>query len=88
MILYWLTLAAVALVVLVVAGYLVAIAAALLRARRNVARLADGFEAVAGHTRPLGAKIDAVGSALAAVHVDFAALDERFARLAGTLERA
>lgn len=86
MILYWLTLAAVALVVLVVAAYLVAIAVALLRARNNVARLADGFEAVAGHTRPLGERVDAVGDALAGVQADFTTLDERLAGLVGALE--
>src|SRR5262245_9806076 len=52
-----LTLVTVAAVVLVLAGYLIAIAWALLDARRSVAAIADGLEAVAGHTSPLGEKL-------------------------------
>ncbi len=45
-----LTLITVALVVLALAGYLIAIAWALLDTRKSVAAIADGLEAVRGHT--------------------------------------
>ena len=48
-----LTLITVALVVVALAGYLIAIAWALLQARRSVAGIADGLEAVVGTTQPL-----------------------------------
>ena len=59
-----LTLITVAAVVLALAGYLIAIAWALLDTRRSVAAVADGLEAVAGHTRPLGDKLTAINGAL------------------------
>ncbi|MBA3761217.1 MAG: hypothetical protein H0X07_11880, partial [Gemmatimonadales bacterium] len=51
-----LTLITVALVVLALAGYLIAIAWALLQAKRSVAAIADGLEAVVGTTQPLPEK--------------------------------
>lgn len=48
-----LTLVTVGLVVLVLAGFLIAIAWALLQAKRSVASIADGLEAVAEHAGPL-----------------------------------
>ena len=48
-----LTLVTVALVVLALAGYLIAIAWALLDTRKSVAAIADGLEAVRSHTAPL-----------------------------------
>ncbi len=62
-----LTLITVAAVVVVLAGYLIAIAWALLDTRRKVAAIADGLEAVAGHTRPLGDKLIAINGALGAL---------------------
>ncbi len=59
-----LTLITVALVVLALAGYLIAIAWALLEARKSVAAIADGLEAVAGHTQPLPEKLTTINSAL------------------------
>lgn len=86
MILYWATLAVVLAVVLALAGYLVAIAVELIRAKRNVAALADGLEAVAGHTEPLEAKVDAIADALGALVEDFEAADEHLAGAARTFE--
>jgi hypothetical protein len=60
-----LTLVAVALVVVALAGYLIAIAWALAHARRSVAAIADGLETVAGDTRPLPEKLTKINAALA-----------------------
>ncbi len=59
-----LTLITVALVVIALAGYLIAIAWALVRTRRSVAAIADGLEAVAGHTQPLPDKLTTINGAL------------------------
>lgn len=62
-VLIWLTVVAAGLVVLVVAGYLIAIVAALRRAHAHLARLADGLEAIEANTRPLGSHLAAVNGA-------------------------
>lgn len=59
-----LTLITVALVVIALAGYLIGIAWALLAARKSVAAIADGLEAVAGHTQPLPEKLTTINGAL------------------------
>lgn len=61
--LIWLTIAALAIVVAVVAGYLIAIIYYLSRANRDLWRLASGLEAVERNTRPLGGHLAAVNSA-------------------------
>ena len=53
-----LTLITVALVVLALAGYLIAIAWALLDTRKSVAAIADGLEAVRDHTGALAGEAD------------------------------
>jgi hypothetical protein len=59
-----LTLIVIAIVVLALAGYLIAVAAALIRARRNVANLAGGLEAIAGQVAPLGDQLKTTNAAL------------------------
>lgn len=59
-----LTLITVAAVVVALAGYLVAITWALLRAKRSVAAIADGLEAVVGHTASLPEKLATINGAL------------------------
>ena len=59
-----LTLVTVALVVLALAGYLIAIAWALTNAKRSVAAIADGLEAVVGNTAPLPEKLTTINGAL------------------------
>ena len=54
-----LTLITVFLVVAALAGYLTAVAWALRDASRSVAAIADGLEAVRGHTAPVGEKLEA-----------------------------
>lgn len=62
-----LTLITVALVVLALAGYLIAIVWCLNDARKSIAAIADGLEAVAGHTQPLGEKLTIINGALSAL---------------------
>lgn len=59
-----LTLVLAALVVLALAGYLIAIAWQLIAARAEVRRIADGLEAVAGHTLPLGDRMTTINAEL------------------------
>jgi hypothetical protein len=77
-----LTLITVALVVLALAGYLIAIAWALVRTRRSVAAIADGLEAVAGHTQPLPDKLTTINSALAQLLNGLKAADAHLGRVA------
>lgn len=87
MILYWLTLAVVAAVILALAGYLIAIARQLAIARRNAAALADGLEAAAGHTDVLPERIETIHGALKGIAADFAAVDEGLGGAAETFRR-
>jgi len=59
-----LTLVVIAIVVLALAGYLIAVAAALMGARRNVARLAGGLETIASQVAPLGDQLNTTNAAL------------------------
>lgn len=62
-----LTLITVALVVLALAGYLILIAVALTRAKRSVAAIAEGLEAVAGHAEPLPDRLETINGALSSL---------------------
>lgn len=75
MLLFWLTLAVTGAVVLVLAGYLIAIAVALVGAKRNVAGIADALEEVAGRTDPLEGGVEAIAGALETMEVGFASVD-------------
>ena len=59
-----LTLLAILLVVLALVGYLTATAFLLRRARNSIAAIADGLEAVKGHTQPLPEKLTTINGAL------------------------
>lgn len=67
MVLLYLTIAAAAVLVLVLAGYLIAIAWALMRARRNVAELATTLEAIAEATSALPGAIEETDAAVAQI---------------------
>jgi hypothetical protein len=58
-----LTVAATAIVVLVVAGYLIAIIVALARANRRLWALAGGLEAIEANTRPLTGHLSTINGA-------------------------
>jgi hypothetical protein len=60
-----LTLITVFLVVIALAGYLSAVAWALRDASHSVSAIADGLEAVQGHTLPVGDKLTTINGALA-----------------------
>ncbi|HEV2109118.1 MAG TPA: hypothetical protein VGR16_12715 [Thermomicrobiales bacterium] len=63
-----LTLGLVAVIVVVLAGYLVLIALSLLRANRNLDKLAGGLEAVRDNTASLGSDISAINAAAATLN--------------------
>ena len=77
-----LTLITVGLVVLALAGYLIAIAWALVHARRSIKAIADGLEAVAGHTRPLPEKLTTINGALSQLLTGLQAADRHLGRVA------
>ncbi len=77
-----LTLITVALVVVALAGYLIAIAVALVHAKRSVSAIADGLEAVAGHTQPLPDKLTTINGALVQLLTGLRAADGHLGRVA------
>ena len=77
-----LTLITVALVVAALAGYLIAIAVALVSAKRSVTAIADGLEAVAGHTEPLPDKLTTINGALVQLLIGLRAADGHLGRVA------
>ena len=77
-----LTLITVALVVLALAGYLIAIAWSLVQTRKSVKAIADGLEAVAGHTRPLPEKLTTINGALTQLLAGLQAADRHLGRVA------
>jgi len=70
-----LTLITVLLVVVALAGYLTAVAWALFDASRSVRKLADGLDAVQGHTVPVADKLNTINGALSALHGGLTAVD-------------
>ncbi|MEO7270670.1 MAG: hypothetical protein ABIX28_12700 [Vicinamibacterales bacterium] len=62
-----LTLITTGLVVLALAGYLIAVAWALREASHSVAAIADGLEAVQRHTVPVDEKLATINGALSAL---------------------
>lgn len=81
--LVYVTLGATAVLVVGLAGYLIAIAWLLIRARRSVAAIADGLELVAAHTGPLGEKLTVVNGALSALLETLRRSDAHLGRAAG-----
>ena len=77
-----LTLVTVALVVVALAGYLIGIAWQLVHARRSIAAIADGLEAVAGHTAPLPDRLTTINAALVQLHSGLQAADRHLGRVA------
>lgn len=77
-----LTLITVALVVLVLTGYLIAVLWQLVAARRSIAAIADGLEAVAGHTAPLPEKLTTINTALGQLLAGLQTADHHLGRVA------
>ena len=80
-----LTLVVIGLVVLALAGYLIAVAVALIKARRNVAQLAGGLEAVAGHVAPLPERLGPINAALAELLATLGVVDRHLLGVARVL---
>ena len=76
------TLALVFLVVLGLAGYLIAVAFVLVAARRHVAGIADALEATARHTAPLEQQLVTINGALSALAGGLDAADGHLGRAA------
>jgi hypothetical protein len=77
-----LTLVTVALVVLALAGYLIAIAWSLIQTRKSVTAIANGLEAVAGHVKPLPEKLTTINGALTQLLTGLQAADRHLGRVA------
>ena len=77
-----LTLITVALVVIALAGYLIAIVWQLIAARRSIAAIADGLEAVAGHTAPLPEQLTTINGALVQLLAGLKIADRHLGRAA------
>ena len=77
-----LTLITVALVVVALAGYLIAIVWQLVAARKSIAAIAGGLEAVAGHTAPLPEKLTTINGALVQLLTGLQAADRHLGRVA------
>jgi len=77
-----LTLITIALVVVALAGYLILIVVQLTAARRSIAAIADGLEAVAGHTAPLPEKLKTINGALVQLLTGLQAADRHLGRVA------
>ena len=80
--LFTLTPIAVALVVVALAGYLIAVAWALRDASRSVAAIADGLEAVQAHTMPVAEKLTTINGALSTLAGGLSAVDGHLAAAA------
>ena len=76
-----LTLVTIALVVVALAGYLIAIAWQLIGARRSVAAIAGGLEAVVGHTQPLPERLTTINGALTQLLTGLQAADRHLGRV-------
>ncbi len=81
-----LTLITVALVVVALAGYLIAIAWQLVAAKRSIAAIADGLEAVAGHTKPLPEKLTTINGALVQLLTGLQSADRHLGRVASAFK--
>ena len=82
-----LTLGLVAVVVVVLAGHLILIAAALIRANRNLGRLVGGLEAIRNNTAPLGADLTAINGAAVTLRDGLLAVDEHLREIARLVRR-
>ncbi len=82
-----LTLGLVSVIVVVLAGHLILIAAALIRANRNLAKLVGGLEAIRDNTAPLGADLTAINGAAVALRDGLVAVDEHLREIVRLVRR-
>ncbi|MBA3336236.1 MAG: hypothetical protein H0T49_01565 [Chloroflexia bacterium] len=76
------TVGLVSVIVVVLAGHLILIAAALIRANRNLAKLVGGLEAIRDNTAPLGDDLTAINGAAIALRDGLTAVDEHLRGIA------
>jgi len=76
------TVALVSVIVVVLAGHLILVAAALFRANRNLAKLVGGLEAIRDNTAPLGDDLTAINGAAVALRDGLVAVDEHLRGIA------
>ena len=82
-----LTLGLVGVIVVVLAGHLILIAVALVRANRNLARLVGGLEAIRDQTAPLGADLTTINGAAVALRDGLLAVDGHLREIARLVRR-
>ncbi len=82
-----LTLGLVSVIVVLLAGHLILIAAALIRANRNLAKLVGGLEAIRDNTAPLGADLTTINGAAVALRDGLVAVDEHLREIARLVRR-
>ena len=87
MILTYLTLAAIAIVVLVLVVYLVGIAYYLNRADQHLVKLVGELQAIQGHARPLPEYLGTINGALKALRGDLQETDRHLEGVGKMLER-
>ncbi len=80
--LIWLTIIAVAIVVVVVAGYLIAVIYYLSRANRHLWRLVGGLEAIEANTRPLAGHLTTINGAAGQLVAGLQKVDARLKSVA------
>ena len=76
------TLGLVSVIVVTLAGHLILIAVALIRANRNLTKLVGGLEAVRDNTAPLGADLTTINGAAVALRDGLLAVDEHLRDIA------
>ena len=76
------TVGLVSVIVIVLAGHLILIAAALIRANRNLAKLVGGLEAIRDNTAPLGDDLTAINGAAIGLRDGLTAVDEHLRGIA------
>jgi hypothetical protein len=86
-VLTWITLAVLAVVVLVLATYLILIGVALMRANRNLKLLAGGLAAIQGHSQPLPAHLTTINGALVTLLHGLQSVDGHLAGIARLFKR-
>jgi len=76
------TVGLVSVIVIVLAGHLILIAATLIRANRNLTKLVGGLEAIRDNTAPLGDDLTAINGAAIALRDGLTAVDEHLRGIA------
>lgn len=72
----WLTLLVAGAIVAVLASYLILIAAALIRANRNLTKLVGGLQAIRDNTAPLAQDLSTINDAAGTLQARLKAVDE------------